>query len=231
MRRLGLRLRPSLDIEPEQRQLVSGLALAGVVTVGVQQVARLVAIKLGLAASDGAYVIYNPAQTVFLLPWAVLAVPVATATYPTVATAHATGDTQTLTATVSRTGRAVVLLSCLGAALLAAVAWPLADLFLRNDPAQARALAVATIAFAPGLVGYGLFALHPRTLYAVGAQKLAAVMTGIGWAVTIAASVALSALLPLQSRAAALGLANSVGMTSLGIALAIVVRKRCGPHA
>jgi putative peptidoglycan lipid II flippase len=231
VRGLGLKLRPSLDIQPEQRQLVSSLALAGMVTIGVQQLSRLAAIKLGLAASDGAYVIYNTAMTVFLLPWAVLAVPVATATYPTVATAHATGDTQTLTATVSRTGRAVVLLSCLGTALLAAVAWPLSDLFLRNDPAQARALAVATIAFAPGLIGYGLSALHQRTLYAVGAQKLAAVMMGIGWTVTIAASVALSALLPLENRAAALGLANSIGMTALGIALAIAVRKRCGSPA
>jgi putative peptidoglycan lipid II flippase len=121
-----------------------------------------------------------------------------------------------------------VLLSCLGAALLAAVAWPLADLFLHNHTAQARALAVATIAFAPGLIGYGLSALHQRTLYAVGAQKLAATMIGIGWAVTIAASVALSELLPLSSRPAALGLANSVGMTALGVALAIAVRKRCG---
>ncbi len=231
LRGLGLKLRPSLDIEPEQRQLVSSLALAGIVTIGVQQLARLTAIKLGLAASDGAYVIYNMAMTVFLLPWAVLAVPVATATYPTVATAHATGDTQTLTVTVSRTGRAVVMLSCLGAALLVAVAWPLADLFLRKDPAQAKALAVATIAFAPGLIGYGLSALHQRTLYAVGAQKLAAIMIGIGWSVTIVASVALSATLTLDNRAAALGLANSVGMTALGVALAIAVRKRCGGNA
>ncbi len=229
--RMGLRLRPTLHVEPEQRQLVSSLALAGMVTIGVQQLARLVAIKLGLAAGDGAYVIYTMAMTVFLLPWAVLAVPVATATYPTVATAYATGDEKTLRTTVSRTGRGVVLLSCLGAALLAAIAWPLAGLFLRGDAAQADALAVAVIAFAPGLIGYGLSALHQRTLYAVGAQKLGAVMIGVGWAVTIAASAAFSALLPLAQRAAALGLANSVGMTALGIALAVAVRRRCGPAA
>src|SRR5262249_7493514 len=110
LRQLGLRLRPSLAIEPIQRRMVTGPAAAGRFRIGAEQIARLVAIKLGLAASDGSYVLYNTAQTVFLLPWAVLAVPVATATFPTVATAHATGDHQELGQTVSRTGRAVILL-------------------------------------------------------------------------------------------------------------------------
>lgn len=231
LRGLGLRLRPSVGIEPDQRRLITSLAVAGMVTIGVQQIARLVAIKLGMAADDGTYVIYNTAQTVFLLPWAVLAVPVATATYPAVATAHATGDTQTLSSTVARTGRAVVLLSCLGAALLVAVAWPLADLFLRKDAGQATALAAATIAFAPGLIGYGASALHQRTLYAVGAQRFAALAIGLGWTVTIAASFVLSELLPVRDRAVALGVANSIGMTVLGVTLAIGVRNRCGPGA
>ena len=140
--------------------------------------------------------------------------------------AFATADTQPLRPpSPGPDGRSCC--SAVGAAGLAAVA-AAADL-PGHDPASALALAV--LAFAPGLLGYGLAALHQRTLYAVGAQKLAAVMMGIGWTVTIAASVALSALLPLESRAAALGLANSVGMTSLGIALAIAVRKRCGPPA
>ena len=185
VRGLGLKLRPSLDIEPEQRQLVSSLALAGVVTDRRAAARPPGRHQTGTGRHDGAYVIYNMAQTVFLLPWAVLAVPVATATYPQ-SPPHTPPATRSADRHRLPDGRAVVLLSCLGAALLAAVAWPLADLFLRNDPAQARALAVATIAFAPGLIGYGLSALHQRTLYAVGAQKLAAVMMGIGWTVTIA---------------------------------------------
>jgi putative peptidoglycan lipid II flippase len=231
VRQLGLRLRPSIDIEPDQRRLVTGLAAAGIFTIGAQQIARLAAIKLGLAASDGAYVLYNTAQTVFLLPWAVLAVPVATATFPTVATAHATGDQKELGDTVSRTGRAVILLSCLGAALLVAVATPLSDLFIRKDQAQATALAAAVIAFAPGLIGYGLSALHQRTLYAVGAQRFAAIGIGLGWAVTIVASFALSAALPISQRPVALGAANSIGMTVLGVALAFGVRRRAGRAA
>ncbi len=231
LRQLGLRLRPSVDIHPDQRRLVAGLAAAGMVTIGAQQVARLVAIKLGLAASDGSLVLYNTAQTVFLLPWAVLAVPVATATFPTVATAHATGDHQELGDTVSKTGRAVILLSCLGAGVLVAVAQPLSELFIRKDHAQALALAAAITAFAPGLIGYGLSALHQRTLYAVGAQRFAAIWIGMGWLTTIAASFALSAALPLDDRPLALGAANSVGMTVLGIALAAGVRWRAGKAA
>jgi putative peptidoglycan lipid II flippase len=158
-------------------------------------------------------------------------VPVATATFPTVATAHATGDRKELGETVSRTGRAVVLLSCLGAAVLVAVAQPLSDLFIRKDHAQATSLASAIIAFAPGLVGYGLSALHQRTLYAVGAQRFAAIGIGLGWLVTIGASFALSAALPLDQRPNALGAANSIGMTVLGIALAAGVFWRAGKAA
>jgi putative peptidoglycan lipid II flippase len=231
LRRLGLKLRPQLRFTETQRRLVAGLALAGMVTIGVQQIARLVAIKLALQAGDGTNVVYNTAQAIFLLPWAVLAVPLATASYPAIATAHATGNSAELAGTVARTSRTVILLSCLGAAGLAAIAQPVAGLFLHRDPVQAQWLTAAIIGFSPGLIGYAISALHQRALYAVGAQRFAAVAIGIGWLVTIGASILFSRLLPDDDRAWALGAANSVGMTVLAVGLAIGVRQRCGSAA
>lgn len=228
--RLGLRLRPTYAIEPGQRRTVGGLALAGAITVAAQQLALLVAIRLALGVTDnaGTNAIYNYAQTLYLLPWAVLAVPAATAAYPVVATAHATADTHTLQATVARTGRAVLLLSGLGAAGLAAAAAPAAAL-MTDTPTQAHALTIAVIAFAPGLLGYGLTALHQRTLYAVGAHRRAAIAIAAGWAVTVLAALLLARVLPDDQRAAALAAANSIGMTVMGLALAWSVRTRVGP--
>ncbi|MEV0460967.1 murein biosynthesis integral membrane protein MurJ [Catellatospora methionotrophica] len=229
--RLRLGLRPVLRVEPAQRRRMSSLALAGAATVVAQQVALLVAIILagrvvptGDAASANA--LYNFAMTLYLLPWAVLAVPAATAAYPAIATAFATADHGALRLTVARTSRAVLLLSGLGAAGLAAVAAP-ASAFLTEGEGTA-ALTTAVLAFAPGLLGYGLAALHQRTLYAVGANRLAALGVSGGWAVTLVSAVILAAVLPDGQRAAALGAANSLGMIVMAVLLAVAVRARTG---
>ncbi|MEU8004752.1 lipid II flippase MurJ [Catellatospora sp. NPDC049111] len=232
--RLGLRLRPVFRVEPAQRRRMSSLALAGAATVVAQQVALLVAIILAgrvhpVGGGASANTLYNFAMTLYLLPWAVLAVPAATAAYPAIATAFATADQHTLRLTVGRTSRAVLLLSGLGAAGLAAVAAPAAAFLTEGD--GATALAAAVLAFAPGLLGYGLAALHQRTLYAVGANRLAALGVSGGWAVTLAAAVILSGLLPDSQRAAALGAANSIGMLVMAALLAAAVRARVGGNA
>lgn len=232
--RLGLRLRPVFGVEPAQRRRMSSLALAGAATVVAQQVALLVAIILAgrvppVDDAASANTLYNFAMTLYLLPWAVLAVPAATAAYPAIATAFATADHATLRLTVARTSRAVLLLSGLGAAGLAAVAAPAAAFLTEGEGVSA--LAAAVLAFAPGLLGYGLAALHQRTLYAVGANRLAALGVSGGWAVTLATAVILSGVLPDSQRAAALGAANSIGMLVMAVLLALAVRARMGGSA
>src|SRR5690606_15542801 len=73
--------------------------------------------------------------------------------------------------------------------------------------------------FAPGLVGYGLFAVLSRALYARGDTGRAALAAVAGWAAVAVAAVALAALLPAAHRVLALTVANSVGMAVLGAAL------------
>ncbi|NUT07873.1 MAG: virulence factor MviN, partial [Hamadaea sp.] len=148
LRSLRLRLRPSWQIDHPD---VKGLAVSGLLTVAFQQLALIVALRLANGTeADGTALVFTVAQTVFLLPWAVLAVPAATAAYPALAESAATGRLSAYNQTLATTARAVTLLSCLGVALLAGVAGPAAA-FL-SAGADPSGLAWGIAAFAPGLL-------------------------------------------------------------------------------
>ena len=219
--RLDLRLRPALRFPGDAGRQAVRLGWAGAVTVGSQQVMTIVVI--GLAVSN-ALVLYNAAQTVFLLPWAVLAVPLATAAYPSMAAAAAHRDEAAYRQALARTARSVMLLAGLGAAALVAVAGPAAYLI---DAAPASS---GIVGFAPGLFGYALFALLSRALYARGATVAAAASTAIGWLVAGGAALALAGLGD-QRQVLGLGLANAIGMSVIGILLVLAVRRHAGPDA
>jgi putative peptidoglycan lipid II flippase len=221
LRRLRLRLRPALRFPGDEGQRAVRLGWAGAVTVGSQQIMTLVVI--GLAVSRD-LTLYNAAQTVFLLPWAVLAVPLATAVYPSLAAAASRHDEPAYRTALARTARSVVLLAGLGAAALAAVAAPAAYLI------GAAPASPGIAGFAPGLFGYALFALLSRALYARGATVAAAVSTAIGWLVAAVAALALSGI-GADRQVLGLGLANSIGMSVIGLLLVLAVRRHAGPAA
>jgi putative peptidoglycan lipid II flippase len=82
-RRLGLRLRPMLRFPPGVGRRVRRLAVAGVLTLVAQDASAAVVIVLANRyGSTGALVIYGFAWAVFLVPFAVLAVPIATSAFP-----------------------------------------------------------------------------------------------------------------------------------------------------
>ncbi|MEO3926951.1 lipid II flippase MurJ [Micromonosporaceae bacterium B7E4] len=228
VRRLHLRPRFGYGFSADARARLGGLALAGAVTVIGQQVALLVSLRQLSGGPTGAEVVFNLAQTVYLLPWAVLAVPLAVAAYPNLAAAHAAGDEPGYRATLAPTARRVLLFSCLGTAALIGTAEPVARFFWPGSgPTQVAAVA----GFAPGLLGYGLFAVLTRALYARGAARPAATATLAGWLVVPFAAVGLSAAFPADYRVFAVAVANSVGMLVLGVLLVVAVRRSAGPAA
>jgi len=168
LRRLRLPLRPTLRPHAGAAATLRPLVVAGVVTVGGQQLCNGLASALASGSRPGAIVIYSLAQTIFLLPWAVLALPVATTTYPALAEAGAVGDDEGFAQTLAPAGRSLLLLSCLGTAALVALAKPIAILIVQvtSHPDDADRLTAGIAGFAPGLIGYGLFALFSRALYA-----------------------------------------------------------------
>lgn len=229
LRRLGLRPRPGYVFAAQVRARVGQLAVAGAVTVTAQQVALLVILHQISFGPTAAPAVFNLAQTVYLLPWAVLAVPLAVAAYPTLAAAASAGDTDGYRRTLAPTVRGVLLFSCLGAAALVGTAQPVAAFFL--PPAAALPAAAAIVGFAPGLLGYGLFAVLSRALYAQGAARAATVAISVGWLAVPAVALPLGALFPVDDRVLAVALANSAGMLLLGALLLVAVRRAVGPAA
>ncbi|MCI4065528.1 virulence factor MviN [Micromonospora sp. R77] len=213
LRRLRLRLRPGYRFPADARARVGALAVAGVVTVTAQQIALIVLLQQVTFGSRSNPGVYNLAQTIYFLPWSVLAVPLAVAAYPTLAAAHAGGDERAYRDTLAPAVRGVVLFSLLGAAALVGVAIPVGHFFFA--PAVAGSAAAAIAGFAPGLLGYGLFAVLTRALYARGETRAATGATAVGWLTVPAAAVLLGQVLPLTDRVFAVALATSLGMLVL----------------
>ena len=233
VRRLGLGLRPALRFPVGVGPRVARLALAGVLTLAGQQVLAAVAIRLANAgAPDGTQVAYAAALTVFLVPWAALAVPLATSVYPGLAETAELGDEEGYRRSLAPVAVLVVVGTAVAAAVTVAVAGPMARVFLSGGtPGTLAALRNTIVAFAPGLLGYGLVALLTRALYARGLWKAPTVCVVGGWLLAVVADVVLSAVLPARDRALALGAGHSIGVTVAGLSLLVVVTRVAGRPA
>jgi putative peptidoglycan lipid II flippase len=218
--RCGLRLRPTWQFPPGVALRVRRLAAAGLAGLAAQQVALVVALRLAAHGSEGSVVVFQVATALFLLPWAVLAVPLATTAFPTLTAHAAAGETAAYAEVARRSLSAVVLVMLAGAALLIAAAEPAARLLAAGVPGPERVdvLMRGTFAFAPGLVGYGVLASVGRALYARGDGRTPAVATVIGWLVVAGLDVLLVAATDMD-RVTALGLGNTGGMTVAGVLL------------
>jgi putative peptidoglycan lipid II flippase len=232
VRRLGLRYRPTYRLGAVAGP-VRRLAVAGAVTVGAQQASLALVLILAGRGPAGSVAVFALAQTVFLLPWAVLTVPIATAAFPTLAEKEAAGDHTGFAATTATALRATLLVAFAGAALLVAVAPDAAVVLSSLDPQDPdpAPLAAGIAAFGPGVVGYGLFALLSRALYARHRPAAVAAATAVGWAAVAASAFAFATVLPDRDRVGALAAGHSVGLTVLGVALVVSARRRIGPAA
>jgi putative peptidoglycan lipid II flippase len=229
---LRLGLRPTLRFPSGVAPQARALALAGLAGLVAQQMSVLVVIVLA-NRDGGALNVYQYAWAVYLLPYAVLAVPIATSAFTTLSEQTGRADRLAFTRTTAATTRAVVIVSLLGAAVVAGTAEPVALTFLSGSEGQAAPwqLAWALAAFAPGLVGYGLLAHLGRVLYAQRAGRAAALATVAGWAIVAIAAVVLVALLPVRWTVPAIGAANSLGMLVAGALLLVALARRTGRDA
>lgn len=161
--------------------------------------------------APGGVAIFALALAVFLLPYALVAAPVAMATLPRLASAHQAGD-ETLFASMTRTGlRRVLVLSTVAAIGLGALAWPIANVvvFGAADVRGPAPVAHTLMAFAPGVVPYCAYFFLSRVLISRGAVKQAAVVSVITAVVGVIGMVVLSGTFSDDERAAALALAYS----------------------
>lgn len=239
--RAGWRWRPSLVVHPLDRRRIGALAGAGVLALLAQQGAVLVTLWLsGRAADPGVLPVQQYVQAVYLLPYAVLAVPIATSLFPALAQGEGAG-TDTGSRALARGLRAIVLLTGLAAGVLLAAAPAVGAFFTVLDarrgaagasPAALAALPTGLVTYAPGLVGFGLAALCTRALYVRGQALAAGGAVAAGWL----AAAALPLLVVGEDASAArtlsaLGLSSTAGMTLSGLLLALLVRRTWGAGA
>ncbi|WP_162254355.1 lipid II flippase MurJ [Nostocoides sp. Soil756] len=233
----GWRWRPALRLDPDDARRIGALAGAGVLALGAQQGAVLATVWLANhSGTRGAFTVYQYVQAVYLLPYAVLAVPVATSAFP--ALAARTGAGHDVTDTLGRSLRAVLVLCGVAVGVLVAAAPTVGAFFAVLDagkgadgssPVALAALAPALTAYAPGLVGFGLTALLTRALYVRGRPLDAALAVSLGWAV----AAVLPLLLVGPDRGAlttlrALGFSSTLGMTLSAALLMLMVRRAWG---
>jgi len=233
--RLGLGSRPTLRFPAGVGPRVRRLALAGVTALVAQDASVAVVIVLANRyGGSGALVVYGFAWAVFMVPYAVLAVPIATSAFPELSRHDAGAEGSDARAgrgfdlTAAASTRAVMVASWLGAAVLVGAREPLARVF---ESQSAAVLALALAAFAPALIGYGLSANLSRVLYAQRRNRAPAVAIAGGWLLVIAADAAIVPFVPPDRVVPVLGLGTTFGLTVSGIALLILVRRERGPAA
>jgi len=227
MGRLKLRLRPSLRLPPGVARRAGGLAFVGVAELIVIDVSTVVVIALANGRGNtGSLVIFNYAWLVFNAVYAVLALSIVTSAFPVLSAS----DGAAFDRTCAGSTRAVVLVSWLGTAVLAAIALPAAYV-LAKRPDQVPELVAGFALFAPGVAGIAVVAQLSRAMFALGRLKVAfAALTG-SWLLVIIFDLLLGSLAPPRFVVGALALGTTLGQTIVAIPLVYATREIRGPAA
>lgn len=230
--RSGVRVVPTLRFPPGVARRALALAGAGLVALLAQQASVVALLGIQRGSGDPATLnIFQYSQAVYLLPYAVLVVPLATASFPRLATHAARADTAAFAAAARTTTHAVVVISALGAGVLVAAARPVAGFFGLLDRADVSAIAPTLAWLAPGLIGFALIAHVGRALYALERGRAAATATVAGWLTVVVAMLVAGSWLDGSRVAIGLGAATSIGMTVAAIGLFAALRRCAGPEA
>ena len=148
--RLHLRFRPVLRFPPGVARRAGGLALVGIIELIAIDVANVVIIALANGhGKTGAIVLFNYASQVFNSIAAILALSIVVSAFPVLSAREGPDFERTSAGST----RAVLLMSWLGTAVIAAIAVPAAHV-LAKQPDQVSQLIGAFVLFALGTRGY-----------------------------------------------------------------------------
>ncbi len=209
-----------------------GAGLGALVAQQVQIVViMMVANAHGGKGATGAYSVYYFANAVYMVPYAVLAVPIATAVFPRLSAAAALPGRPGMAQLTARSTRLVMDVGVVCVALLAVMAVPVQQVFDVLRPA--KGLDVALVAMAPGLVGYALIYHCSRVLYALEASRTVVIVNSVAW-LSVCAILGVCAATGLDGRASvltAIGISISGGMTIGAIGHVMAIRSVVGQQA
>jgi putative peptidoglycan lipid II flippase len=226
VRRLGLRLRPTLRFPRGQVGRLGGLMLVGVLEFIATDISTVVIIILANGHGDtGALVVLNYATLVFSSVGAVLTLSISTSAFPVMSAS----DGNALDKTCAGSTRAVLLMSWLGVAVMAAVAVPAAHILVHGGQVTELVEAFASVAL--GLVGQAIIVNLSRVLFALGRLRIAAFAVCGNWLIAAAADAVLTQFVPARLEVAALGVGNVIGMTAGALPVVFATRRIRGKAA
>jgi putative peptidoglycan lipid II flippase len=226
LRRLGLRLRPTLRFPAGLAGRVGGLALVGVLEFVANDIAAVVVIVLANGHGEtGALVVFNYAALVFNAVTAVLTLSITTSAFPVMSAR----DGEEFDRTCAGSTRAVLLLAWLGTAVIFAVALPAARVLVHPD--QQRQLIEGFVAFAPGIAGTAVITNLSRVMFALSRLRVACVALTGNWVLVIGLDAILTQFVPPRLEVAALALGNTLGQTAVAVPLILITRRMQGKAA
>lgn len=172
------------------------------------------ALSLGNGATGGVAV-FMYAFAFYVLPHALVAVPMATTLAPRVADRWQDGDAASARRMIDASLGLAVPLLLLGGAGMVGLAWPLARAAAFGQTASQGVAPIAhtLAAFGPGLLGYGVAFVMTRVLFAIGDVRRASMLMICGAVVGVVTMVVLSTLMPSADRAAALAIGYGASQT------------------
>ncbi len=212
--RCGLRLRPTLRMPEGYGARARALAGAGLGAVLAQQaVMGLILLVSMRAGGTGTLPVFQYAQALYLLPYAILVVPLMTSVFPHLSELRLVGDTIAFARMATGSVRAVIVVSVIGSSALFAAGPALEQFFRLIDRAGAVGVGATSAALAMGLAGYAVMMQCSRVLSAALRARDALVVGSVGW--IVAGVLVLIVAISGRERGAA------VAATGFGLAIAI----------
>ncbi|MDY2941647.1 MAG: lipid II flippase MurJ [Varibaculum sp.] len=227
--RLGVRLRLGYHLRGKEARRALSLAGAGVGALLAQQFAAIAVLVLARGYGSVSTVsVYQYSQGVYMLPYAVLAFPIATALFPKLSRLAAEPLNDKFRHAVASSSAIIAEVAMLSAALLIAVARPVQGVFelLKAVPEMDATL----LAFAPGIIGFILIFHLSRIFWAVSRARTAVLATASGWFMVVPLSWLAIHLIAKpggdgMGTLIGLGIGSSAGMTIAGIGLLIGLKR------
>lgn len=227
--RSGFSLRPRFDHRHPLVRRVGRLGAWAAVSLAMVQV--LLGVVLVLANRiEGGVVAYQIGFTFFLLPHALIAIPLVTASFPALSRAVHAGDLDTFAELASRVIRLMAFFLLPATATAAALGQPLATIAVfgpRSDEGISM-VAGAVVAFAPGLIGYGLVLFAGRAFAALGDTRTPALASVAMALIGAAVMVAAFSMVEGSARVAAVAAGHSAAYLVTGVGLMAVLAVRIG---
>ena len=208
MRSTGLTIRPTWTFPPGVAHRALRLAGAGMAALLAQQAAVLMTLRLAnYSGGEGTYVLFSYINAVYLLPYGVLAIPIATVMFPSLSgwvgrtndpdsspqeRESARARLHQLTATTSAV---IVSIGLLGAVILISAAGSLQTFFTAIDTANDKtgvpfaAMSQAIMVMALAVPGWSFVAWGTRVFYAMERSRYSAMATTAGWLLVIVGMV------------------------------------------